>query len=69
MSTSSDSPATPDRMLTYREVSALTGIEVATLYTMVSRKRIPHYRLGGRMVRFRESEVRAWMEQGHVNVR
>jgi excisionase family DNA binding protein len=48
-------------MMTYVELARRTGIKIPTLYAMVSRGEIPHYRLGRRIVRFSVSEIRAWL--------
>ncbi len=53
------------RKVRYPEVSKLTGIEVPTLYAMVSRHQIPHYRLSRRLVVFDVDEIEAWMKQRH----
>jgi excisionase family DNA binding protein len=50
------------RHLNYSEASALLGIRTATLYSLVHHKRIPHVRLGKRLVRFPEEELRRWLE-------
>ena len=49
-----------ERHYTYSEVSEMLGIKVGTLYSLVSRQRIPHVRLGRRFVRFPEKELREW---------
>jgi excisionase family DNA binding protein len=51
-----------ETMLNYNEVSKLTGIIKPTLYAMVSEKRIPHYRFGGRLVRFSKIEIENWIK-------
>ena len=52
--------------MTYREVSSAFGIPVPTLYSMVCRKEIPHYRLGPRFVRFDRQALEAWFAARHV---
>ncbi len=47
----------------------MTGFTKPTLYTKVSRKQIPHYRLSRRCVRFRVDELEQWIAAGHVPVR
>ena len=47
--------------LTYEEAATLTGIAVPTLYSKVSRKEIPHVRLGPRLVRFPLDELEGWL--------
>lgn len=53
-------------LLTYRELSALLSIPLGTLYSMVARGEIPHVRFGKRLVRFRRSEVEAWVTSATV---
>ncbi len=56
------SPTTPTpEILTYQEASAYLRIPVNTLYWMVHENRIPHIRIGARSVRFRRSELDAWL--------
>lgn len=50
----------------YKETHELTGIATGTLYSLVSRKEIPHIRLGLRHVLFPVDELLAWMEQHRV---
>lgn len=53
-------------MLGYIEAAALLGVPIGTVYAWVSRHRIPHVRLGPRLVRFRRSEIERWIEARHV---
>jgi excisionase family DNA binding protein len=50
----------------YREASEATGLKGATLYSMVSRKQIPHYRLGKRLVVFSLAELKQWMADRRI---
>jgi predicted DNA-binding transcriptional regulator AlpA len=61
----SDVAEQPAEMLTYIGLSRKTGIRVATLYGMVCRNEIPHYRLAPRIVRFSASEIASWMASRH----
>jgi excisionase family DNA binding protein len=47
--------------LTIKELSAYLKIKDKTLYYLVERGSIPHYRVG-KLVRFKQSEIDAWME-------
>ena len=51
-----------ERLLTIKEVAELTGLEVGTLYHFVSQKRIPVVRLSKRCIRFRQSDLSAWIQ-------
>jgi excisionase family DNA binding protein len=52
--------------LTYAEASKLLGIKLATLYSLVARRRIPHIKLGPRLVRFPKEELLKWLEDNLV---
>ena len=49
------------KLLTYREFCELTGIPLATAYSMVARHRVPHVRLSARLVRFDLDEIHRWL--------
>jgi excisionase family DNA binding protein len=57
-----DRDVTRDRLLTIREVGALTGLQVSSLYHVVSQGRIPVVRLSKRCIRFRYSDLLEWIE-------
>ena len=43
------------------------GVSRSLVYAYVERKQIPHFRMRGRSVRFRLSELEEWRKQSHVN--
>ena len=43
------------------------GISASLVYAYVERKQIPHFRMMGRAIRFRLSELELWRQQFHVN--
>ncbi len=43
-----------------KRVSQYLGIKRSTLYAMIERREIPHYRIG-RLARFRPAEIDAWL--------
>jgi excisionase family DNA binding protein len=55
-------------MLTYKDVAELTNMKLGTVYALVSQRRIPHIRLGRRLVRFRRQEILDWLEAHDVEV-
>jgi excisionase family DNA binding protein len=57
-----------DEMVGYAAASRLIGIRLSTLYSYVSRKDIPHYRLGKRLVVFSVEELQDWMRTRRVPV-
>jgi excisionase family DNA binding protein len=50
-----------------RTAARFLGISPSLVYAYVERKQIPHYRMMGRAIRFRLSELDAWRQQFHVN--
>jgi excisionase family DNA binding protein len=52
-----------DRLLRAREVSELLGISAGTVLDWLQDGKLPGFRLSSRAVRFRESEVMAWLEE------
>lgn len=53
--------------LNYADAAAYLRLPVNTLYSLVSRKQIPHHRLGPRLVRFRLADLNAWLEARAVS--
>lgn len=51
-----------DRLLTVADVAEYLGLSVGTIYNKVSAGEIPHIRLG-RTLRFRLSEIDAWIAE------
>lgn len=47
--------------LNIQQIANYLGIKASTLYSLVEKSGIPHYRVG-RLVRFKKSEVDEWME-------
>ena len=43
------------------------GVSPSLVYAYVERKQIPHFRMMGRSIRFRLSELDRWRQQFHVN--
>jgi excisionase family DNA binding protein len=55
-----------ERLLKTRELAQLLGIEMSTVLDHFERGDIPGFRLYGRKggpVRFRESEIKAWLDE------
>ncbi len=48
--------------MTSREVAKLTGNPPATILSYVRRRLIPFYRFGTKTIRYRRSEILAWIE-------
>jgi excisionase family DNA binding protein len=57
-----------DEHLTYAETSRTFNIPIGTLYALVCRRRIPHIRLGPRLVRFSRRRLEEWFASQEVSV-
>jgi excisionase family DNA binding protein len=55
-----------DRLIRAREVAELLGLSSSTVLDWFESGRLPGFKLSSRAVRFRESEVVAWLEERHV---
>jgi excisionase family DNA binding protein len=55
-----------DRLLRAREVADLLGLSTGTVLDWWEQGRLPGFRLSSRAVRFRESEVLAWLEARYI---
>ena len=56
----------PEAMVGYAAAAEYLGVALGTLYAWTHYRRVPHYRIGKRCVRFRLSELAAWIERGAV---
>jgi excisionase family DNA binding protein len=61
-----DAVAVSDRLLRAREVAELLGLSPATVLDWFESGRLPGFKLSSRAVRFRESELLAWLEDRRV---
>jgi excisionase family DNA binding protein len=59
--------AASERPITVREAAVFLGVSPSLVYAYVERKQIPHFRMMGRAIRFRLSELESWRQQFHVN--
>jgi excisionase family DNA binding protein len=63
--------ATPARRfeepITGKTAARFLGVSPSLVYAYVERKQIPHFRMMGRSIRFRLSELAEWRRQFHVN--
>jgi excisionase family DNA binding protein len=50
-----------------KAAAAFLGVSSSLVYAYVERKQIPHFRMMGRAIRFRLSELDSWRQQFHVN--
>lgn len=57
---------TDNDFIGYAEAAELLGVPRGTLYSLVHRRRIPHFRLSSRWVRFSQPELISWMSNHQV---
>jgi excisionase family DNA binding protein len=62
-----DSPQTFGRPIDVKAAATFLGVSPSLVYAYVERKQIPHFRMMGRSIRFRLSELDRWRQQFHVN--
>lgn len=58
-----------EELFGYRGARSMTGLGESSLRSLVFRKLIPHVRISDRTVRFRRSELEAWLAARSVAVR
>ena len=58
-----------EKLLTVNDVCAVTGLKRSTIYAMIHHERIPVIKISGRCVRFRESDIQAWLESKLVDAK
>jgi predicted DNA-binding transcriptional regulator AlpA len=51
-----------DRLWNIEEFAKFVGIAVGSAYHLVSQRRVPVVKLSARCIRFRPSEIAAWVE-------
>ena len=61
-----DAEAT-DTPITVKVAARFLGVSLSLVYAYVERRQIPHYRMMGRSIRFRWSELVEWRQQFHVH--
>ena len=65
-----DSVRSDDQILwNYATLCERLSLKSGTAYALVYEKRIPHVRLGRRMVRFDPAEIQRWLEERKVSAR
>jgi excisionase family DNA binding protein len=56
-----------ERPVGVKAAARFLGVSTSLVYAYVERKQIPHFRMMGRAIRFRLSELDRWRQQFHVN--
>ena len=62
-----DTPEPFERPIDVKAAAEFLGVSPSLVYAYVERKQIPHFRMMGRAIRFRLSELDRWRQQFHVN--
>jgi excisionase family DNA binding protein len=58
-----------ERLLDAKELASFFNVALATISLWVQKNRIPYVRLGGRLVRFRLSDIEAYLQRCTVPAR
>ena len=58
-------PSTDLKLWNARQVAEATGLSVHTIYAWVGQRRIPHVKIGTRVL-FDPNEIKAWIGQNKV---
>lgn len=53
-------------MIGYKDASILLGVPLGSLYCLVHQRRVPHFRIGARSVRFSRKALAAWLDSRAV---
>ena len=56
-----------EKTVAVQAAAQFLGVSPSLVYAYVERKQIPHYRMMGRSIRFKLSELEEWRHQFHVN--
>lgn len=62
-----DDPDRFEQPIDVKAAAKFLGVSPSLVYAYVERKQIPHFRMMGRSIRFRLSELDRWRQQFHVN--
>jgi excisionase family DNA binding protein len=52
-------------LLTVEQIASILQVKKSTIYALVCRNRIPHIKLTGKILRFRQSEIQEWIENAN----
>ena len=63
----SSETAVPKQWLNVKEAAEFLGVQVSTLYSYISSRRIPFYKVPrSQLVKFKVSDLNSWLESGKV---
>lgn len=55
-----------ENILTTEQVAKILSVDVTTIYGLVKKKIIPHVKLTGKILRFKENEIQKWIDDNRV---
>jgi excisionase family DNA binding protein len=58
-----------EELITYEEAAEMLGLAKGTVYAMVHQNRLPHIRLGRRLVRFDPTALREFVDKHRIEPR
>lgn len=60
-----------DNYISIEEAAEYLGVKVPTIRSWIKNKGMPHYRIGGKLLKFKRSEIDAWVKQseGQVDIK
>lgn len=53
-----------EQLLTIDDIAEKLQVKKSTIYSLVHKNRIPHIKLTGKLLRFRETEIQEWIDRG-----
>jgi len=56
-----------EKLLDIDELSQILGVKKSTVYNWISQNKIPHIKIGKRILKFRAKDIEAWIEAKSVN--
>ena len=57
-----------ERLLTVQDISSLLGVKKSYVYHLTYQKRIPHIKINGHHLRFRQSDIDEWLQSQEVQI-
>ena len=57
-----------ERLLTVQDISSLLGVKKSYVYHLTYQKKIPHIKINGHHLRFRQSDIDKWLQSQEVHI-
>ena len=57
-----------ERLLTVQDISSLLGVKKSYVYHLTYQKKIPHIKINGHHLRFRQSDINKWLQSQEVHI-